>query len=393
MKKILVLTPRFPFPVIGGDRLRIYKLCEQLAKSYELTLLSLCENEDEMKMDVDDVVFKEIHRVLLTPFESYVNVALSIPSSKPLQVAYYKSNQFRKKIDELYSQHDACLAHLIRVGDYIKDKPGVRILEMTDAISLNYKRVKTVGAKNFRSIIYSLEQKRLERYEKKMAGHFDLISFVSDVDKNYLYNDEDKAKVYPNGVDTDYLKFSNRIVDRKQDIYLIFIGNMFSLQNMDAALSFCKDILPRLNKLENKFKFKVIGKIRDSDKRILSDIPNVIVTGSVENVANEALIGHFGICPVRLGAGVQNKILEYMALGLPCITTTVGFEGIGATIDREIFIANTYDDYNTVLHKLINNQMLYNDVALNARQFVQENFSWHAKMSPMLNDISKLLGD
>ncbi|MES4340140.1 glycosyl transferase family 1, partial [Escherichia coli] len=130
-------------------------------------------------MQIEDNVFKKVYRVKLSPLYSYLNVLLSIPTNIPLQIAYYKSTKFRKLIDELLPEHDACIAHLIRVGDYIKDKKGIRILEMTDAISLNYKRVKINKNTNLRSIIYSIEQKRLEHYERKMASHFDLVSFVS----------------------------------------------------------------------------------------------------------------------------------------------------------------------------------------------------------------------
>ena len=74
MKKILVLTPRFPFPVIGGDRLRIYKICQELSKHYELTLLSLCETRKELTMEVDDKVFKNIYRVYLSRLQSKLNL-------------------------------------------------------------------------------------------------------------------------------------------------------------------------------------------------------------------------------------------------------------------------------------------------------------------------------
>ncbi|HAV2197160.1 TPA: glycosyl transferase family 1, partial [Enterobacter cloacae] len=189
MKKLLVLTPRFPFPVIGGDRLRIYKICEQLSRKFELTLLSLCESEEEMSLKISDSVFTKIERVYLSPLRSRFNVIKALPSKTPLQIAYYNSAKFERKINELLPDHDAVFAHLIRTGNYIKDKKSKRILEMTDAISLNYKRVSDLNeTKNLRTFIYGLEQKRLENYEKKIASKFDLVSFISDVDREYLYS-------------------------------------------------------------------------------------------------------------------------------------------------------------------------------------------------------------
>ncbi|QLA70009.1 glycosyltransferase [Enterobacter pasteurii] len=393
MKKLLVLSPRFPFPVIGGDRLRIYKICEQLSKKFELTLLSLCESEEEMSLPVSDSVFSRIERVYLSPLKSKFNVIKALPSSKPLQIAYYSSAKFELKIKELIPFHDAVFAHLIRTGEYIKDKNIRTILEMTDAISLNYKRVAELNeTKNLRTFIYRLEQKRLERYEKQIASKFDLVSFISNVDRQYLYpNSSPTIKVYPNGVDTKSLMFKNRTLHCDNPIIIVFIGNMHSLQNMDAARWFAKKILPHLSLNNRKVIFNVIGKIRDSDKEYLNDIPNVNAIGSVNDINEACENGHIGVCPMRLGAGVQNKILEYMALGLPCITSTVGFEGIGATKNNELIVADSLSQYRDAISKLVNNQSFYKDIANNARTFVETKFSWESMITPLVNDIEKLL--
>ncbi|HAS1069066.1 TPA: glycosyltransferase [Enterobacter cloacae] len=393
MKKLLVLTPRFPFPVIGGDRLRIYKICEQLSRKFELTLLSLCESEEEMSLKISDSVFTKIERVYLSPLRSRFNVIKALPSKTPLQIAYYNSAKFERKINELLPDHDAVFAHLIRTGNYIKDKKSKRILEMTDAISLNYKRVSDLNeTKNLRTFIYGLEQKRLENYEKKIASKFDLVSFISDVDREYLYsNSSSEIKVYPNGVDTKSLFFKKRHVSNDNQLNLIFIGNMYSLQNMDAVKWFAKKILPHLSIPNKKVIFNVIGRIKESDKEYLSNIPCVSVAGSVDDINEACRNGHIGLCPMRLGAGVQNKILEYMALGLPCITSTVGFEGIGANKNNEIIVADSLYQYQEAIAKLVNSERFYNHIANNARSYVETKFSWEAKITPLVNDIEKLL--
>ena len=260
MKKILVLTPRFPYPVIGGDRLRIYRLCEQLSKQYQLTLLSLCESQDEMDMVVSDSVFTDIHRVYLSKKCSTINALLAIPSRVPLQIAYYQSRSFADKLEELLPSHDGTLSHLIRVGDYVKGEAGVHLLEMTDAISLNYKRVRDIASKrNLKSIIYSIEQHRLERYERQVKNGFALTSLVSEIDKSFLFGiDSENVMVCGNGVDTAHLPFVHRNFFADKPINLIFIGNMLSMQNMDAVSWFSKEVLPLLN-ASGSFSLKVIG--------------------------------------------------------------------------------------------------------------------------------------
>ena len=94
-KKLLVLTPRFPYPVIGGDKLRIYHLCRVLSRRFSLTLLSMCESDDEMHAALpDDGVFDRVERVFLSRRRSYLNTLLALPTRTPLQVAYYRSRAF-----------------------------------------------------------------------------------------------------------------------------------------------------------------------------------------------------------------------------------------------------------------------------------------------------------
>ncbi|HDV8661758.1 TPA: glycosyl transferase family 1, partial [Escherichia coli] len=138
--------------------------------------------------------------------------------------------------------------HLIRVADYVKDTDKFKILDMTDAISLNYSRVKKLASKkSLRAIIYSLEQKRLESYERSVANLFDLTTFISSVDRDYLYpNPGSNIHIVNNGVDTSALRYIKREIKIDKPVELIFIGNMYSLQNMDAAKHFAKNILPCL---------------------------------------------------------------------------------------------------------------------------------------------------
>ncbi|ELH6216335.1 glycosyltransferase [Escherichia coli] len=389
-KQILVLTPRFPFPVIGGDRLRIYKICKELSKHYDLTLLSLCDKREELNYEYDREVFSSVHRVYLSKKKSFLNVIFSLFSNTPLQIGYYKSKEFEDKLKQLLPEHSATLSHLIRVGDYVKENKDINFLEMTDAISLNYKRVKEKASLlSLKTFVYSFEQKRLERYERTINNKFSLTTLVSQVDSDYLYPDRpNNVLVCGNGVDAVSLPFSERKIAKDKKITLVFIGNLYSLQNMDGVRWFTKEFLPFLNKHGN-FEFKVIGRITDKDKSWLENQPGVVVTGEVDSITYAAADGHIGVCPIRLGAGIQNKVLEYMALGLPCISSTVGFEGLGAEEGKEIYVANTKEEYLRVLNYFITNLDKYTETALVAKKFIGENFSWEAKLSPYIQKIKE----
>lgn len=390
-KNILVLTPRFPYPVIGGDKLRIYQVCKQLSRNYNLTLLSLCETEEEIDYLIpDDGVFKSVERVLLPKWKSYINTLCALPTRLPLQIAYYRSHSFDDAIKRLLPSHDGILSHLIRCGDYVLDVDVPKILEMTDAISLNYNRVKQLSnASGFKGLIYRLEAKRLLEYERTVVSKFDLSVLVSSTDKEFLFgkDNHDKVMVCSNGVDLTGLPFKFPILKNK---VIAFIGNMRTVQNLDACYYFCEDILPLLRK-RGDYRFRIVGSISAELKERFLNYEGVEVTGRIENIADAVLDASIGVCPMRIGAGVQNKVLEYMALGLPSITTTLGYEGIHAQPNKELLIADSPQEFVLQVEKLISDSHYAKAMATHARTFVEQQHEWSSMLKPLLDRVVNIV--
>lgn len=387
---LLILTPRFPYPVVGGDRLRIYQLCRALASHYRLTLLSFCDNQAEMDMPLpDDGVFHRVERVFLPKWRSWLNCVLALPGRLPLQVAYYRHGGFQRRAQELMAEHDGALAHLIRVGDAIKDVPGVKFLEMTDAISLNYSRIrKTRLSKNdFRARVYALETDRLRVYEEEIVDCFNHSFLVSEIDRQYLFGEQpDKLKrvsVFSNGVALETMPYQFDAAGRD----IVFIGNMFSLQNFDAALYMASDVLPLIRREHPDVRLRLIGRIQPEQAARLAAIEGVDVTGEVPNVAEAARGGAVGVCPLRLGAGVQNKVLEYMALGLPVVSTAIGLEGFSASDGIELAVADDSSTFAAKVLRLLDDRTSASVMAKAARRYVESHHSWEAILTPMVNVI------
>ena len=390
-KKLIVASSRFPYPVVGGDRLRIYQLCKALSKSYDLTLVCLCEKKSELEFVIpNDSVFKKIERIYHSRWRSWISCLLALPTSTPLQVAYYKNSLFEKTIQDISADHDALLAHLIRTAESVKNVELPKFLEMTDAISLNYERVKNTKAIGFfdlRKFIFEIECNRLNTYEKLAASYFDQSFMVSDVDRQYLFkHDEEtlsRVHVFSIGIDLEKLKYSFK--DNNLDI--IFIGNMSSLQNYDAALLMASEIMPRILKVLPLAKLKIIGRITEAAKNILSSYENVIVTGEVESVSEHVSSGAVGVCPVRLGAGTQYKVLEYMAFGLPVVSTNMGLEGFHAIAGNDLIVADDLDDFAAGVIRLITDRRYAKSIAESARKYVEINHDWESMLQPMVSII------
>ena len=391
--KLLVLTPRYPYPTIGGDRLRIIRVCEILSKYFSLTLLSLCETQKEMDMPLPaDGIFTKIERVLLVPSRSRWNALIALFSKTPLQVAYYQSPIFARRIKELLPEHDGVLSHLIRCGEYVRYSDKPKILEMTDAISLNYSRLSKISnLQGLRALIYRIESLRLLPYEKALVEDFDLSVLVSEIDKSHLVVNEDekfndKVIVCSNGVELKNLSF--QFNDNPKRV-VAFIGNMNSYQNLDACLYFAREVLPLLNETSH-FIFRIVGKINQRDVNKLKAFENVEITGAVDNIDEATRGASIGVCPVRIAAGVQNKVLEYMGLGLPVVTSTIGLEGLNAHADTDLLVADTPQEYVEQIIKLHNDNKLRKMLAVNARNYVEENHKWDKQLAPMITRIARL---
>lgn len=390
-RNILVITPRYPYPVIGGDRLRIFGLCRELARYHDLTLLSLCETHNDLNAELpNDGIFSRIERVLLPKWRSILNVLLAIPTDTPFQIAYYKSREFSERLSALLPLHDLCLAHLIRTGDYLRHSSIPKVLEMTDAISLNYQRVSMLGLnRGLKSFIYMAEVKRLIKYERKAVKDYSAVILVSNIDRDFLLKGEDLENVIvcSNGVDLNLLPFTDR---GDSSPVVVYIGNMTSIQNLDACFYFAEEVLPLIRQ-KIDCRFRVVGRINPANTKRLSKFEGVEVVGNVKNIAEAVVDARVGVAPIRLGAGVQNKILEYMALGLPVIASPIAFEGLQACAGRDLLIAQSPEEYVQHLSMLWADSAFCANLSQNGLSYVRSYHSWRECLEPMLTLVNEIL--
>ena len=387
---ILFLTSRLPFPPIGGDKLRVFKFLEFLSNEHSITLFLFIDNKFQVsEIKVYRKYFSRIEIIYLPSYISYLNCIIGLFGKLPLQVYYYRSEKMRRLIEKEIENFDLIFVHLIRMAEYVREfKKVPKILDLTDAISLNYKR-SIKYQKGLKYLISRLEKERVLKYETEIIKDFNRNFLVSEIDKKYLnsYAETEGIEIIPNGVDIEYFSYC----DNSYDINcIVFVGNLRTYPNNDAVIYFCDAIFPLILKKRSDVKFYIVG--ANPTKRIfsLSRNKNVVVTGEVNDVRPYLRRAAVSVCPMRTGSGIQNKILESMASGTPVVTSTIGLEGIDAVPDEGILIADDDSQFAEKILTLLENKDLRRKISIGGRKLVEQKYSDEVVMKMLEKVIHEL---
>ena len=374
--KILFTTTRFPFPPIKGDKAVPYYRIKYLSKRHEITLLSFIESLRELDYISQLAPYcVRIETVVLPKWRSYWNVASKAYRRLPLQVLYYHSDAFRRELDALVEQGQFDLIHsvLLRGAPYTMGLPNVvKILDMIDALSLNMERRAQVE-RGMRRWLFRHEAARVRRFEQQVCEKFDRVVVVSEADQQQL--EAKNVVVIPLGVEIPE--------DGKQVVggspTAIFTGNLGYFPNRDAALFLAQKVLPVLRKEIPGFRLKIVGAnppaaLRDLSKRD----PRLEVLGFVPDLGRHLREASVAICPMRAGSGMQFKVLEAMAQGIPVIASPLAVEGIAARDQEHLLVASGVEEIVSGVCRILKDPSLAAMLAANGKKLVATRYTWEA---------------
>lgn len=384
---ILFLTSRLPYPPNRGDKLRVFNFISRLSKNHSIILLSFIESEKQMSYVKElEKYCNRVVVVLLRPWQSYLNCLLGIFSSRPLQVSYYNSKSMKARIKNIIENGDieAVYVHLFRMTAYAKYIRGAkRVLDLCDAVSMHMKRTIQFN-RGILWPVYLLEWLRIKNYEKMITKDFDEIVFISETDKQAVINKCIKNthfNVIPNGVDYDYFK---PVLINNHDIPRVaFLGYLKTFYNLDAILYFYKKIFPIIKSNIPEVKFLIIGANCPSRLRKLARDKSVELICDVDDTRPYLGKAKVFVCPLRVGSGLQNKILEAMSMGLPVVTTSIGYAGVTAVKNKEIFVEDQPEAFSRKVIELINNEQIRNKVSFSSRKSIEDNYLWEKSISKL----------
>lgn len=390
--RILYVVPNVPSRI----RVRPFNLIRWLSREHEVSVLCVATNEadrrsvDELRQHCRDVEVFYVPR-----WRSWLNCLPAMFSRRPLRTAYFYSPQLRKRLKERVGRNEVDLLH----AEHLKTAPMVAavigrvpiVFDAVDCISIMEVRRRKVVRNPLVKFFSWIEERKMRFCEAWAADRFDGIVISSSVDKG-LYPPRPSSKypirVVPNCIDLEYFGFQQ--IAARNDT-LIFCANLAYFPNEDAALYLSRYIWPALHAERPNLRLEIVGSRPPEHIRRLDGRDNIRVFASVPDVRPYLARATLALCPVRVQAGTQNKILEAMALGVPVVATRNCCRGIDVEPGQQLLVADTPDEFFSAIRSLLDDKALRERIARAGRAYVESNHGWDRSAEKLLQAYTEVL--
>jgi glycosyltransferase involved in cell wall biosynthesis len=365
--------------------MRAYYTLRHLLRSHEVTLYTLASRPNvNWQSHHPDLPGLE-QKVFQMPKAAFAwNGAGAFFSSLPLQVKLYQCPDLVQKLDlDIRSGvFDLLFVHLIRMAEYARPYSHLpRILDMADSISQHYARMRKlwwsprwVGAR--------IDRDRVRRYEAEVPRWFDSVLIHTEEDLGWVRKQSGATNLTQSlmGVDADEYAFQEGPYDSRR---IIYCGKLDYLPNADAALYFANRIFPLVRRRLPDAQFSVVGFNPPRSVRELARIPGVEVRANVLDIRREMSSAAVSVAPVRFGAGIQNKILQSLSMGIPVVATLFAARPFGEPASSPLLAAESPQDFADHLVRVLDDQQYRRQLAHAGRKLIEARFQWSQVLAPL----------
>jgi len=388
---ILVIAQRVPYPPNKGEKLRTYYQIRWLkAQGYELTIAVPTETpqdvEDLNKLGSHLGVDILWHELKPRP----LRLSLGLLKSRSLSEANFYSSALSQKIHKTLQQKNiqAVMLTASSLYQYAADCKVPVVVDFMDIDSEKWRQYSEKSQWPMRWL-YHREAQKVRQLEHLCTSQFNASFLISTAEITQFQEvhpdlDHEKVHILGNGINTqEFYPCQTEPMANKACETFLFVGVMDYEPNVEAVLWFCQHVWPKLHQLYPKAQFVIAGMNPIPSIEALSNQPGIVVTGFVEDILGYFHSADVFVAPFRMARGVQNKILQAFACGLPTISTQVGIEGIECTKGEHYLQANSADEFISAISTLQEDVQLRAKIGQNALTLIQEQFSWDARLSKL----------
>lgn len=385
-KRMLMICTRLHLPATKGDSLVIINRIRYLSKFFDIDLLTYSNDRSNLEP------LQPLCEIYSIPFsipESFISIIAGNPLL-PLQVKMYAQKSFKHKISKLLdnNQYDYFYLFLSRSGfalNYLDRKRT--IYDFIDSLGWNFEQLAKGSRFSIRRILYQIESVLLDRYERLIAHSVPISLVVSEADR--LRIGGENMEIIPNGVSIG--ESEEGVEGDKFKIFtFVFSGNLKYLPNIKACERFCDLASSFSRRADQKIQYLIAG-IGAPDNLVKKmEQSGVTYLGYVERLPEILSRSSCALIPITLGSGIQNKVLESMAVGIPVILTTKAAGSIGLKTEVNCIIADDDESILDSMMKLVNDSILCARIGKSGRKFVEKRHSWSKNQKLIIDLINRL---
>lgn len=385
--RILFVLPYVPSLI----RVRPYNFIRQLAQRHEVTVLATDSSRCLADAEQLRSYCRDVQVVPLRLPEALRSCVVGALRGDPLQAAFCRSPQLEHTLVELLSAERFDLVHVehLRAAHLGALLPAAlpKVYDAVDCISLLLERTLASSHSWRQRLLAAVELQRCRAYESRTLRLFDGVAVTSPEDQSALESlpfsvprgplaplvPPARVDVIPNGVDLNYF---HPLVGTRELATLVFSGKMSYHANVTALLHFYREIFPSIRRRHTDVRLWVIGSKPPTVVKGLARDPAVSVTGFLPDIRPALGRATVALCPVTVKVGIQNKLLEAMAMGLPVVSTSEGVQGLSVQPGRDLLVASNPEEFADHVCRLLSDPDLRKQIGQAGRGYVENYHRW-----------------
>ncbi len=344
MQSVLFLCHRLPWPPSKGDKIRSYHVLRRLAERYRVYLGTFVDDPvDWQHLAAVEALCADVCVRPLPSWRAGWRALAALARGEPLTVGVYRDRVMRRWVERLLAEHkpELALCYSSGVAPFVMRHTQLRrVMDFVDVDSDKWNQyAQQAGA--VKRQVYRWEARRLAEFERTIAAQFDASVFVSEAEAAFFRQrvPESAGRVHgiPNGVDAAYWDPQRACSSpyRPGERVVVFAGAMDYRANVDAARWFAQEVWPRIAVRRQDARFYIVGSQPTAAVRVLGQLAGITVTGRVEDVRPYLAHAHVVTAPLRVARGIQNKVLEALAMEKVLLATPAAYAGVADFAGRQ----------------------------------------------------------
>lgn len=381
--RILFLAQRVPYPPNRGDKITTWRLVERLGRAHEVRIVAFAH--DAKDVAAAEELRKKGYPTTAIPYRDRAAKIAALPlllTQKPLTLGVYGSRELQAAVDALAPESDLAYAYSSSMGAFLEKHATLpRIMHFGELDSDKWRQYAERSGFPMRHV-YAREHRTLLDFERRIARSFSANVVCTPLEKAVFEREIPGATavVLRNGVDLAYYapRWSGREPGR-----IVFTGVMNYLPNAEGCVWFVREILPLVRRSVPSAAFSIVGSHPTPEVQRLADVPGVEVTGFVDDTRTWLGKASLSVAPLRIARGIQNKVLEAMAMGLPVVGTTCATQGVEGVDGRDFRVRDEPEAFAREVVDLLTAPERALELGRAARRFVESTYDWEVVFQPL----------